>query len=174
MEVSDFINNCKDKHLRISDVKQLQIGDNLDVVIWDRNYEEYWIWDNAKQNQHYDPQTFFKANRCTLKYLGDMKWNITMGWGETFEHPVHLDLSNTPKTNWNWMPINFDERAYEPTNDGKVHITTEIGEKGDDWTEQHIHWTEFPDDTRVGWRGPIMRWSDLESQPNVYWNEESL
>lgn len=39
-------------------------GDQIDVVIWDRNYEEYWIWENAKNGKTYDPITFFKEKQA--------------------------------------------------------------------------------------------------------------
>jgi hypothetical protein len=31
-----------------------------------------------------------------------------------------------------------------------------------------LHWTNFPETTRVGWRGPIMLWKKLENMPDVY------
>lgn len=53
MEIYEFIENCKDKHLTLGDVEKLNVGDALDVVIWDRNFEEYWIWDNVKRGKNY-------------------------------------------------------------------------------------------------------------------------
>ena len=32
-----------------------------------------------------------------------------------------------------------------------------------------MHYDWFPKETRVGWRGPIMFWSELEGLPDVYW-----
>lgn len=53
-----------------------------------------------------------------------------------------------------------------------VHITTEVLNIGEEipshWLPKHIHWTEFPDSTRVGWRGPIMMWDKLTDLSKVY------
>ncbi len=114
----------------------------------------------------YDPQIFFAKNRHQITYKGNMIWDISFFFGETIRHPVHLDTSNL-QTYQKWCAI--DE------NDGKIHITTEIididEEIPSEWKPKHIHWTEFPEDTRVGWRGPIMLWSELENLPQVYYKK---
>ncbi|AYV75426.1 MAG: hypothetical protein Terrestrivirus1_300 [Terrestrivirus sp.] len=148
----NFIDNCKNEHLTIRDVKLMSVGDVIDVVIWDKNFEEYWIWEHAEEKTYYDPCVFFKSNRCKLTYKGDMQWDIYFDFGDTFTHPVHLDVSSL-QTDWTWYPI--DEL------DGKIHS---------DWTTKHIHWTEFPDTTRVGWRGPIMLWDKLKDLPQIYYD----
>ena len=73
-------------------------------------------------------------------------------FGDTYTHPVHLDISSL-QTNWTWYPI--DEL------DGKIPL---------DQTGKHIHWTEFSDITRVGWRGPIMLWDKLKDLPQIYYD----
>jgi len=162
MEVYGFIKDCQNMHLTLGDVKDLQVGDELDVVIWDRNFEEYWIWNKAVENQPYDPWKFFKANRHKVTYRGNMSWNIHFNFGEIILHPIHLNTENL-ETNWKWCAI--DET------DGKIHIKTEIVKDGEEipehWEEKHMHWTEFPDSTRVGWRGPMMFWKELENMPKV-------
>ncbi len=160
-----FIEHCKNKHLKLSDIHNLNVGDILDVVIWDRNFEEYWIWDNAKCNKLYKPIEFFKENRCLLNYLGDYKWDITFPYGETIRHPVHLEVTSL-KTNWKWMHIE----------DGEIHIKNEvvsINEKiPNGWKAIHKPITEVSNETRVGWRGPMIMWNELENLPDVYLNSQ--
>jgi hypothetical protein len=36
--------------------------------------------------------------------------------------------------------------------------------------QQKIHWLEFDDSTRIGWRGPIMLWTDVINGMDVYWS----
>jgi hypothetical protein len=164
MDMYDFINNCKDKHLTIADIKLMSPGDVIDVVVWDTNFEEYWIWDSAEKNKSYDPFIFFKSNRCKITYKGNMLWDIYFDFGDTCTHPVHLDVSSL-QTNWTWYEIN--------ELDGQIHITEEILDEKQsilsDWTPKHIYWTEFPDTTRVGWRGPIMLWDKLKDLPQVFY-----
>ncbi len=167
LEMYDFIEQCKDNHLTINDILDLSAGDKLDVVIWDRNFEEYWIWNKAKSNKPYDPQIFFGPNRWTIIYKGDMEWTIISeaGEGESFDHPVHL---NTEHLNTYMIWVGLE-------NDGMVHIEYEIIKEGNKipkgWIETHIHWKDFPKTTRVGWRGPIMLWKKLEKLAKVYYKK---
>lgn len=75
-------------------LKKLQTGDILDVVIWDRNFEETWIWPVAVPQKQYDPKVFFAENRHKLTYKGNMVWDICFPHGETIEHLVHLDTTS--------------------------------------------------------------------------------
>ncbi len=115
-EMYGFINNCKPDHLTITDVKKMKVGDQIDVVIWDRNFEEYWIWENAENEKSYDPQVFFAENRHTITYKGNMTWDIDL-WEEVITHPIHLNTEHL-QTHWTWYGI--DKK------DGEVHITNEI------------------------------------------------
>lgn len=162
LEMYHFVHDTKDKHLTLADIKKLQVGEKLDVVIWDGNWEEYWS--SAENLKPYSAEEFFKFNRHQLTYKGDMKWDIHFNFGETFEHPVHLNTDHL-QTFSRWCKV--DEK------DGKIHITSEYLPQGMSeipsiWKPKHIHWTEFPDTTRVGWRGPIMLWSKLKDCPSVY------
>lgn len=161
MEIYEFIENCKDKHLTLGDLEKLKFGDTLDVVIWDRNFEECWIWDGAERNVKYDPKYFFRENHHTIKYLGDYMWDINFNFGGTYSHPVHLDVSSMD-TNWKWYALENNE----------IKITYEVLNKGEKIPKgkkaPYKHITEFDKNTRVGWRGPIMLWDELDNLPNVY------
>lgn len=161
MEMYEFIENCKNKHLTLDDIEKLNVGDTLDVVIWDINFEEYWIWQNAKQGINYNPKDFFASNHHCIEYLGNYKWDVNFNFGETFTHPIHLDVSSM-NTNWTWCPLEND----------RTKISHEMLNISDEFTpnkkapQKHI--TEFDKNTRVGWRGPIMLWNELNNLSNVY------
>lgn len=167
VEMYTYIRDSSEDHLRLSDVKNMKINDTIDVVIWDRNFEEHWIWDEAISEKLYDAETFFAYNRHQLTYLGNMTWTINYPWGGKIDHPIHLDVSSL-ETYWKWCLI--DET------DGYIHITYEIVKKGEkipeNWKPKHIHWTDFADTTRVGWRGPIMLWSKLANAPKIYYKKD--
>jgi hypothetical protein len=167
MEMNAFIENCKQYHLTIKDIKEMNIGDTFDVIIWDGNYDEYWIWTNAIDKKLYDPEIFYEQNKHTITYLGNMKWNIHFNFGEIIEHPVHLDTRELKDTYAKWAAIE---------DDGSIHITSEYLPQGvdmipDGWKAKHIHWTEFPETTRVGWRGYVMKWNDIKDMPQVYYDK---
>jgi hypothetical protein len=156
MEMYKFIKESSSEHLTIADVKKLKPGDKLDVVIWDRNFEEHWIWDEAESEKLYNAEKFFKYNRANITYLGHMRWELHLNYGD-FKHPIHLDISNL-ETKRTWVTI--DEK------DGCVHLTNEIVKQG--CVPTHLHWSEFHETTRVGWRGPIMLWDKLKDMSQVY------
>ena len=158
----------REHHLTIKDLKNLNPGDELDVLIWDGNYEEYWIWDNAESEKPYDPREFYKSNRCKITYLHNLKWNIDIPNVGVIEHPIHLNLKPFIKETFcTWDSIE---------DDGKIHITSEYLPRGMDgipkeWKAKHINWTDFPEETRIGWRGPIMLWEKLDSMPKVHYKQ---
>ncbi len=145
MELYDFIEKCKPHHLTIADVKKLKPGDKLDIVAWDRKFEKPWIWRLAKDGKPYTPQYFFRENR----HLCDMN---------QFELYVpHLST-------WtDWIEIHDDGYIYETVVCERDAVPP--------YSLKYLHWTEFPETTRVGkWGGPIMLWENLKEMPNVYYN----
>jgi hypothetical protein len=167
MEMNDFIESCKHLYFNISDFKKLKIGDTIDVVLWDRNFEEYEIWDSLKPNKKYNVERFFKENRAQITYKGDLKWDIDFAFGEKFTHPIHLNTKHL-KTNWTWVPVK----------NKMVTIKSEIVDRGKkipkSWKPINMHWEEFPEKTYVGWRGPIMLWKYLKNVPKIYWLKNKL
>lgn len=163
-EMHQFIENSRPYHLTLGDVKKFPIGYKFEVVNWDRNYEEYWIWDNAIPLAEYDPEIFFKENKLTLTYKGNMRWVRKDSNGETYdEETIEIDVSNL-QTYWKWVPL---------SEDGYVDITTEELREGQkipkEWKPKHIHWSRLPNNTRVGIRGPMMYWDYLKDLPLVYY-----
>lgn len=161
METHDFIENCSSEHLTLADVLKLKKGDCLDVVIWDRNYEEYWMWNHAVPMQPYRPFEFYRANRHKLHYLGDYKWNIEFPFGETHPHPIHLWTGDL-QTKYVWFAL---ENNYIDTT-AEMYPSFSIPS---DWEPVLKHVSEFSPSTRVGWRGPIMLWKKLEKMSDVFY-----
>ncbi len=164
-ELYSFIRGCSHLHLTKADVEKLQPGDRLDVVIWDRNFEEYWIWQQPVHTP-YPPEIFFAANRNSLIYRGDYEWDIEFNHGETIRHPIHVSLAGL-NTSWTWSPLD---------NDKMIHVTNYVktkGQKGppEGWGPIHKHISEFSPSTRMGWRGPIMLWSRLVDLGEVFYHE---
>ncbi len=163
MEMHEFILYTKDEHLTISDIKKMLPGEQIDVVIWDGNYEEYWIWKNAKSGKLYNPKVFFRENKHKIIYKGDMIWDIHFPDGKTIEHPIHFDISILDKA-YSYFVSNDKimlGRWREPK-DGKVGVID------NNKNIKYIHWTDLPENTKVGWQGSIMLWDKLRQMPNVY------
>ena len=165
MEVYGWIRDYRLYHLTIGDILKCSVGDELDVVIFDRNFEESGIWDKLHPDVEYDPTEFFKYNHHKLKYNGDMKWDIIFNWGKTFEHPIHLNVEHLA-TRWTWVVLGED---------GFVDIAERLPDddkKTDNIRKSvRLHWNGFPSRTRIGWRGPIMLWEDLKNKRKVYYKK---
>jgi len=160
-ELYSWIELQKHLHLTLKDLQELEVGKEYDVVIFDRNFDEQ-IWDKFNEFQVYQPEEIFKNSHHKIVYKGNMHWDIIFSFGETLEHPVHLDVSSLP-TNWTWCAI---ENKY-------INITNEVLDEGETIDPERgsikMHYKWFPENTRVGWRGPIMFWKDLTNLPKVYW-----
>jgi len=152
MEVYTFIKNCTPYHLTLNDVKNMKEGDTIEVVIWDRNFEEYGIWNSVKEGVSYNPQIFFQCNKHKLTYKGNMIWDIDFNHGETFRHPVHIEHEKNK-----WRAIDNDGNVYSGCSDCETKKILQ-------------HWSEYPGNSRVGWRGPAMLWDKLNGLPQVYWD----
>mgnify|MGYP006976398487 CR=1 FL=1 len=190
-ELYQFIRECRHLHLTKADVDLLKPGDRLDVVIWDRNFEEYWIWDQP-QNVPYSPEVFFSENRHQLVYQGGHKWDIEFNFGETIRHPFHLSLEGE-NTSYTWTslegkephdcqcqsrPVGSESSPEDQVENSYdwIHITTYV--KKDDqsgppegWGPIHKHYDDFPTTTRVGWRGPMMLWDRLADLGMVHYHK---
>ena len=156
VEEQDFVTELtRPNHLILADYLALKPGDELDVVVWDRNYQENGIWDRP-QKTPYDPEVFFAGNRCKIVYKEEYKWEIhyTTYSNLVVHHSLEVSLEGM-NTNWTWAPI-------EPE-DGMLHITSKIVKHGETqpshWGPIHKHLSDFSTSTRVGWRGPMMLWS---------------
>jgi len=156
--------NSKALHLTLGNVRMLEVGQELDVVIFDGNFEEYGMWEKYKKNEAYDPEDILQYNRTKIIYKGDFMWDIVMSDCGTFEHPVHLNVEHLP-TNYTWVEIDETDKG--------IHITREILSEGEEMpndTSTHLHNTEIPDTTRAGWRGPIMLWEYVKDMPKIHWH----
>lgn len=161
-EMNDWIENTRSKHLTLGDLKKWKKGETKDVIIWDRNFEEYGIWGGLKEEKTYKPAKFFKGNHHKIKYNGDFTWDITFEFGGTITHPVHLDIKKEG-TGWWWSPLDGEYIVLDTSySNGK--ITKKKKKK-----VVKKHHSEYRDDTRIGWRGPMMLWEHVESGEPVHY-----
>lgn len=148
LEMYDFIKKCEPNYLKVKDIKKLKIGDELDVVIWDTNFEEYYIWKKCEQNKKYDSQLFFKENRCKLIYCENYKWKILDSDNNINLHPLHANYKSK------WCII------------GDKKEKSDLCET---CNANKISFKDLTDDTYIGWRGYIMLWDKLKDIPFVHY-----
>lgn len=164
--IYDWIDQNHDKQLTIADIDKLNPGDTVEVCMFDRNFEEYGMWDKYEESVGYDPEDILQYNKMTLKYKGNYTWDLIIMDCGTFEHPIHLNVEHLD-TNWAWAEID--------PKDSMVHITNnvfECGEEHNDWNPLHVHYNNFPKTTRVGWRGPAVLWEKVYDMPKIHWHHK--
>lgn len=92
-EMYALINELRPRHLTIGDLKKLDVGDELDVVMWDYNFEEKSIWSNPSDTP-YPAEEFFSANRVKVKWCGNSKWEIMFYEDLRVIHDIEIALSD--------------------------------------------------------------------------------
>jgi len=157
-EMYDWIKKTKPYHLILGEVLKLEIGDIVEVAMFDSNFEEYDIWNNIKPGEILPAPMFFKHNKSTLIYKGNLVWDIEYDFGETIEHPVHICTEGINSKSY-----------FTKSENGNIKIKSEAFTNGEK-KYQIINCKNLSSQTRVGWRGPMIKWEHLSHLPPVYWN----
>ncbi len=147
LPVGKWLKKSEKYWLKIEDVEKLPVGHQLVVLTPNRNWG-IPVPETLKNNTTYRPETFFRPLKETWTYEGDLKysWN-----GEKRDFEIEYDEHS-------WYPLgelgDFISRYYD--------ILKVLRAK--------THWTQYPKDTHVGHRGPIILWSDLKKLPKIFVN----
>lgn len=154
----EFIEKSRTYHLTIKDILDMKEGEVLNIFFLDRN-----IFDQSC-NEHVNtigeavaPSRFFKNGYYidftkTTGIKGIWTWHYPGGTDkELEEREFDLDLNSL------WYPLNND-RVPSEDSQGIWTIPSEFAGK---------HYTELDDSTRLGWRGPMMRKSDMDNLPSI-------
>jgi hypothetical protein len=142
MEMYDIVDKLpKDYYLTKKDLSLIK-NKKITVALFDRNFEEYGIWNKFDKYKLYDPVKFFEYNKATIEYNGGNTWKITMD-GDENVHFIEVDVVNIrPKNSkLTWSPIN---------------------DKGDlCCLGKKVNFNDVSNDTRIGWRGPMILWHKI-------------
>lgn len=162
LNLTSWVNYYHPLHLTKYDIDLLEIGDSIEVAVFDRDMNDKIVYSgNYNNNERYSPEQMFADCRCLIDLISinPHKWDLQYRYG-TYEHYLELDTASTG-TKWAWYPLNADDT---------IELRTTIV----DWKITNLPepiikpWCDFDDDTRVGFRGPIMRWENLEDLREVY------
>jgi hypothetical protein len=154
LDIQQFIEYTKPDHLTFGDLKKMKRGDELDVVIWDDNFEKNGIETNIVLSMSYNPHKFFQWNHHKIIYKGNMLWIIEFNHGKSIMCPVHLGFDHKKTTYWHKIKNGYVDMAHDINDDEK--------ENKDIFAPSYIHYKKFLDSMRIGWRGPMMLWNDLK------------
>lgn len=154
MEVNAWFQHVKPYCFTIGDLKQLQVGEEIKFLVMDRNVLDICCEQNEEKKE-YLPSHFFRYNSGTYTHYGNTKGKMIFHYTEDIvdeKFEFHVDMGNY------WYPF---------TNGILVYDEMEKEMFGWDKEEGKV-WTEFPNDTFVGWRGKFLKWDTIDTFPKVY------
>jgi len=159
LELGKWIEDTKPFHLRINDVMDFKEGQEIMFLVMDRNLYDIACEDDG--NILFQPKHFFGLNTATYTHSRDLKGTIVYHWAQenSPEYPFEFEIEYAPG---NWYPLTD---GHLPARDPQEMAPFDYDEPKP--------YTDFPVDTRLGWRGPMMKWDDLDIQPDVFWHDDT-
>lgn len=156
----EFQKATRPHHITIRDVLELKVGDPVTFLCFDRNVWDLVLKEDPEEKDYVTPADLFFATGYHLTFerteglagiavmsAGDEK----MGAMEPFE--FHIEYAPGY-----WYPLRDNHLPMQdPQGLGSFHY------------DAPKHWNTFPENTRVGWRGPMIRQSVLEESPAIVW-----
>ena len=179
--------------LTIEDVLKLKKGEQIKVLMLHRNLWDR-VYDSKHQCIIYDPKILFKDEWGVLVHDHDLTeevflqdFDLKEDWGKHIKNVDKLtrkDIEQYKKAYLKrqelyrrkgqppptYKPFEFDieylEGNWYPLTDGYLPPKDPQGFAKLNFKTKK-HWKEFPKTTRVGWRGPMIKWDDLDKLPNI-------
>jgi hypothetical protein len=168
IELNNWEEHIRDKCLTINDIKTLKKGDKITVLIMDRNLGDTVCGYN-ETDKLYDPKIFFREKIAIYIHDHDLSGFIIWDFDlidedlndlsnftsdEVFEFDIEYKLHH-------WYPLK-NNNLPEFDSQGLVNFGSNSGK----------HYDEFPRETLIGWRGPMMLWDKLDDiDTHVYWHD---
>ena len=152
--IENWLEFMSPDYLKIKDIVKMEPGQKETFLCIDRNFYEL-IYSN-ETGKIYTPGEFFKSNYI-IEYTHDYNLHGTAVW-------IDKDISSEPfnfHINYykqNWYPL--DNNGYLPSNDPQGFVSFE--------PQRKKYWEDFPNNTLIGWRGPMINWKHVLNSPNIY------
>ena len=156
--------------LTIKDILTLKPGDQIKVLSMDRN-----VWDIALedeiQGKSCKPKEFFSENYAIYIHEENLKGKLVFAF-ELKDDTDYIDNNYFVKNkicqpNFEFH-IEYKHHCWYPLHDGYMPASDPQGFSKFPWTDAK-HWSAFPQETRIGWRGHFVLWSKLDEMPNIIW-----
>lgn len=156
LELDEWIEHIKSDSFTIRDVLNMRPGEEIKVVHLDRNLMDTVMHDR-EGNTLYTATNFFSCSTATYKHSQDMKGTLTF-------HMRDSDLEIEFE-----FQVEYDDDCWYPLFDGSLPPRcTQLGYRLHPGNDPKPY-TYFPDTTRIGWRGPMVKWEKISDQPDVWW-----
>lgn len=156
-EIEDWENNTKSSHLVIRDILNMRPGEEMKVALLDRNFMDS-VCNSVEGNVLYTAPDFFKCTTGVYEHSHNLTGKLTFKYEDTEEFSIPLEFH-----------IEYDNQCWYPLSDGKLPVRCyQLGHRLHSGEEPKPY-SDFPDRTRIGFRGPMIKWEKLEELPGVWW-----
>jgi len=162
MDFIEWEEKTRESHLTISDVLEMKPNSFIKLACLDRNVLDM-ASDANTEGVGVKPSVFFRTGYFLTFTKGDeqrsVKGDAVMSWdGSSVQRPAfEFDLEYE---NDSWYPLFNDHLPLEPD------LITDKKYCG-------VSWKTYPVETRLGWRGPMIPVTVLDTLPDVSWGCQS-
>ena len=162
LNIDKWYKNSRKYWITINDIEQLlnnKKKNEIIVLMLDRNYLDIAMGHN-KKNKSYNVNHFFRFNKYKVIYDKNLKGKL-----------IYLNKKDPYKVNFefeveykkdNWYPF---INGYLPKNDPQGFDKL-LGKK--------IHFSKFPKNTHIGFRGPMILWENIDKLPDIFEGDDWL
>lgn len=144
--------------ITFKDIEKLKKNEKIDLLSLDRNVLDV-AYDINKPNVSYKAKRFFRDNKITYihdkEIFGKIKISDKIGAPTIYDSVFNVEYKKDF-----WYPM---YNGYLPAKD-KQKIFKLLGKR--------THWSKFPKKTHVGFRGPLIRWSDVDKLPKIHYKDD--
>lgn len=151
--IDEWLDEMEPHFLTIQDVKNMEHGKETEYLCICRNF--YDLMSYVKKKKALKPSELFKSNYkmfykhdCDLK--GEMKYDKE---DEYKKFEFHIE---------------YKKKFWYPLKDGKLPL--EDPQKIFNLSSCKRDWTEYDNNTKVGWRGPMIKWEIVNGYDKKIYN----
>lgn len=158
----DWEDNAKKYALTINDILKLNPGEQIKLLPFHMN-----LWSTALDDKNalisLKPQKFFEHEWIIYQHNKGLKGKWFGAWLAKNEGVSKTARKIPPNK---LKDFEFDVQYTE----GGLWVPLKNGYLDMDGIKKQ-HWSKLPKTTKIGWRGPMIKWSDLKKVPNIIYNE---
>ena len=140
--IKDLRNLPANFYLTIQDVTELKQNQTIKLLCVDRNFSDH-MFSAVKNDQGCEPEQLFRSAICEYKHQTEMKGQLRWPHDDIDIMNFEFDVEYKPN---NWYPF---KNGILPAQDeqGLAKLL-----------DCDLKWSSFEPQTRVGWRGCMIKW----------------
>jgi hypothetical protein len=160
ISVEQWLKQMESHYLKIEDVKKMEYNQTTRYLCIDRNFYDLLPYNVEKANSM-NALDFFK-NNYKINYIHEKE---TKGKSQFIKNNELEELNNFE------FHIEYTNDCWYPLKDGKLpdedsqQVFTNISNH-----DIKRKWTEYDDNTKLGWRGPMINWEIVKSSKYKLYN----